>query len=122
MNIFITKAIGDAIIDGGVGEVGEVAMQGVVVAMAVVVVRRGEAGLIQICSSIGMVFRVIGECPELSSSPTSPHHFQNSPSLHISSHCHLLLLHVYLQAIHTCIIIIIIIIKLITKQIQIRPS
>lgn len=103
MDIFVTKTVGDAIIDGGVRQVGEVAVHGVVVAVHAVVVRRGEGGFIQVCGSVGMIFGVIWECPKLGFSPTSPHNFQHSPPLHVSSHTHFLLLHVYLHAIHTYI-------------------
>lgn len=101
MDVVVAKTVCNMIIDGGVGKLREVAMRGLVVAMHEVVIGRGEVGFIEIGSGVGVIFRVIRKCPKLSFSPNSPHHFQYLPFLYISSHCHFLLLHVYIHAIHT---------------------
>lgn len=102
MDVIVTEEEDGVVADCAIGLVGEIAVDALVVAVAVVVVGGGEGGLVEVLRRVGVVLAVVRERPELRLPPGPPHHLQHPPLIHVPRHRHLLPAHVHLHAIDTC--------------------
>ena len=104
MHIVIAEKMDCVIGDGVVSLVWEVSMDTFIEPMPVIIIWSCVCRFIQVLRRVWIIFTVIWKWPELCPPSCSSHHLQHLSLLHISLHSHLLLVHVYFQAINTCII------------------
>lgn len=102
MNIIFAEKVNCIIINSTVGLVWKIPMHAFVETVPVVVIGSCIGTFIQVLRCVRIIFTVVGEWPELCPSSCSPHNLEDLSLVHISCYCHPLLIHVYLQAIHTC--------------------
>lgn len=102
MDIVITEKMDCIIRDGAVSLVWEVSMNTFIEPMSVIIIRCRVRSFIQVLGCIWIIFTVIWKWPKLCSSSCSSHYLQDLSPVDIPFYSHLLLVHVYFQAINTC--------------------
>lgn len=103
VDVVVAEHEDSVVIDGGVCLVGEVAVDALVEAVAVVVVGGGVGGLVKVLGGVRVVLAVVRVGPELGLAPRPPHHLQHLPLVDVPRHRHLLRVHVHLHTVHSYI-------------------